>query len=63
MSFDMATSVQAWGKTRDMRSWNENIPDSWAVDSKSKPTTNLNDICGVMPISGLKGYGLMMILV
>ncbi|HHG0625757.1 TPA: ureidoglycolate dehydrogenase [Klebsiella pneumoniae] len=62
MSFDMATSVQAWGKILDKRSRNENIPDNWAVDSKGKPTTNSHDVCGLMPISGPKGYGLMMMV-
>ena len=35
--FDMATTVQAWGKILDKRSRHESIPDSWAVDEKGKP--------------------------
>lgn len=32
ITFDMATTVQAWGKVLDARSRNESIPESWAVD-------------------------------
>lgn len=32
--FDMATTVQAWGKILDARSRDVEIPDTWAVDEK-----------------------------
>ncbi|MCY7793298.1 ureidoglycolate dehydrogenase, partial [Bacillus haynesii] len=38
--FDMATTVQAWGKILDARSKNKSIPDSWAVDKNGAPTTD-----------------------
>ena len=60
--FDMATSVQAWGKILDARSKNLEIPDTWAVDRKGVPTTNPHDVGALLPISGPKGYGLMMIV-
>lgn len=60
--FDMATTVQAWGKILDARSKNMEIPDTWAVDDEGKPTTNPNDVAGLLPISGPKGYGLMMMV-
>lgn len=62
MTFDMATSVQAWGKILDMRSRDKAIPDTWAVDGTGKPTTNPHDVRGLLPIAGPKGYGLMMIV-
>ncbi|NIF00760.1 ureidoglycolate dehydrogenase [Pantoea sp. Acro-805] len=62
MTFDMATSVQAWGKILDMRSRDKAIPDSWAVDASGKPTTNPHDVRGLLPIAGPKGYGLMMMI-
>ncbi len=60
--FDMATSVQAWGKILDARSKNLEIPDTWAVDRKGVPTTNPHDVGALLPIAGPKGYGLMMIV-
>ena len=60
--FDMATSVQAWGKILDARSKNKEIPDTWAVDRKGVPTTNPHNVGALLPISGPKGYGLMMIV-
>ena len=30
LTFDMATTVQAWGKVLDARSRNMSIPDTWA---------------------------------
>ena len=36
--FDMATTVQAWGKILDKRSRGESIPDTWAVDEKGNPS-------------------------
>jgi len=60
--FDMATTVQAWGKILDARSKNKSIPDSWAVDSEGNSTTNAHEVSGLLPISGPKGYGLMMMV-
>lgn len=36
ITFDMATTVQAWGKVLDARSRNESIPESWAVDKTAR---------------------------
>lgn len=60
--FDMATTVQAWGKILDARSKGNSIPDSWAVDSTGAPTTDPTKVAGLVPISGPKGYGLMMMV-
>lgn len=60
--FDMATTVQAWGKVLDARSKNQTIPDNWAVDKDGKPTTDPHAVQGLLPISGPKGYGLMMMV-
>lgn len=60
--FDMATTVQAWGKILDARSKNKEIPDTWAVDGDGQPTTDPNKVQGLVPISGPKGYGLMMMI-
>lgn len=60
--FDMATTVQAWGKILDARSKGLEIPDNWAVDQEGHPTTDPNRVNGLLPISGPKGYGLMMMV-
>lgn len=60
--FDMATTVQAWGKVLDARSRGESIPDTWAVDDNGNPTTDPNHVAGLVPIAGPKGYGLMMMV-
>jgi len=60
--FDMATTVQAWGKILDARSKNRNIPDTWAVDDQGNPTTDPYKVSGLLPIAGPKGYGLMMMV-
>ncbi|MFC5588968.1 ureidoglycolate dehydrogenase [Sporosarcina soli] len=60
--FDMATTVQAWGKILHARSKNEPIPDTWAVDKNGEPTTDPFKVNALLPIAGPKGYGLMMMV-
>lgn len=60
--FDMATTVQAWGKILDARSKDNEIPPTWAVDETGAPTTDPHKVRGLLPISGPKGYGLMMMV-
>lgn len=60
--FDMATTIQAWGKILDARAKNEMIPPTWAVDHEGKATTDPNQVQGLLPIAGPKGYGLMMMV-
>ncbi|QLK85378.1 ureidoglycolate dehydrogenase [Staphylococcus sp. 17KM0847] len=62
ITFDMATTVQAWGKVLDARSKNKDIPNTWAVDASGQPTTNSRDVHALLPIAGPKGYGLMMMV-
>lgn len=60
--FDMATTVQAWGKILDKKSKNQPIPEDWAVDASGAPTTDPYSVNALMPIAGPKGYGLMMLV-
>lgn len=60
--FDMATTVQAWGKILDARSRNVEIPPTWAVDGNGNPTTDPHQVKALLPIAGPKGYGLMMMV-
>ena len=57
--FDMATTVQAWGKVLHARSKGVPIPDDWAVDENGEPTTDAMAVSALLPIAGAKGYGLM----
>lgn len=60
--FDMATTVQAWGKILDARSKQQSIPDTWAVDKTGSPTTDPFKVNALLPVAGPKGYGLMMMV-
>lgn len=60
--FDMATTVQSWGKVLFARSKKEPIPADWAVDEHGDPTTDSTKVNALLPISGAKGYGLMMMV-
>lgn len=62
ITLDMATTVQAWGKILYARSKNESIPDTWAVDANGNSTTDPHKVNALLPISGPKGYGLMMMV-
>ncbi len=62
ITFDMATTVQAWGKVLDARSRNVPIPNTWAVDAEGNNTTDPFSVSGLLPIAGPKGYGLMMMI-
>lgn len=62
ITFDMATTVQAWGKILAARAKGEDIPSDWAVDIEGKPTTNSRDVHALVPVAGPKGYGLMMLV-
>lgn len=62
VSFDMATTVQAWGKVLYARSKGEAIPPTWAVDKSGESTTDPHKVNALLPISEAKGYGLMMMV-
>lgn len=62
ITFDMATTVQAWGKILHARSKNEDIPSDWAVDKSGEATTDPFKVNALLPIAGPKGYGLMMMV-
>lgn len=62
ITFDMATTVQAWGKVLDARAKHQSIPDTWAVNAQGEPTTDSRDVHALLPVAGPKGYGLMMMV-
>ncbi|MTD30664.1 ureidoglycolate dehydrogenase [Planomicrobium sp. YIM 101495] len=62
ITFDMATTVKAWGRILEARSKNEMIPDTWAVDNEGNPTRDPFKVGGLLPIAGAKGFGLAMMV-
>lgn len=60
--FDMATTVQAWGKILDAKSAGRSIPDDWAVDANGNSVTDPHKVNALRAIAGPKGYGLMMMV-
>lgn len=62
VSFDMATTVQAWGKILDAKSAGRSIPEGWAVDEDGRPVTDPHKVNALVAIAGPKGYGLMMMV-
>ena len=62
LSFDMATTVQAWGKILEARTEGQEIPVDWAVAADGKPTTDPADVAALLPVAGAKGYGLAMMV-
>jgi ureidoglycolate dehydrogenase (NAD+) len=60
--FDMATTVQAWGKVLDARARKRKIPADWAVGKDGRPTTDPFALGGLCAVAGAKGYGLMMMV-
>lgn len=62
ISFDMATTVQAWGKVLHARSKGESIDEGVAVDAAGNPTTDPFNVNALLPIAGPKGYGLMLMV-
>lgn len=60
--FDMATSVAAKSKINQARIAGERIPLGWATDREGYPTTDPEEAIDglVLPMAGLKGYGLSM---
>ena len=61
---DIAMSVSARGRMRQMAERKEKIPEGWALDSTGRPTTDpLEGLKGyVLPIGQHKGYGLAVAL-
>jgi LDH2 family malate/lactate/ureidoglycolate dehydrogenase len=61
ISLDMATSVAAQGKLQVAIDKGVTIPDTWALDSEGRPTTDPSNAALLQPAGGYKGYGLALI--
>jgi ureidoglycolate dehydrogenase (NAD+) len=58
---DMATSVAAFGKIDVARDKGTSIPEGWALDEDSNPTTDPHRARMVVPFGGYKGSDLAMV--
>ena len=57
---DMALSVAARAKIRDLAARGETMPEGWATDAEGRPTTDPQAALKgfLLPVGGHKGYGL-----
>ena len=57
---DMALSVAARAKIRDLAASGAPLPEGWATDAQGRPTTDAKAALGgfLLPVGGHKGYGL-----
>jgi len=59
---DMSTTHVAWGKVLVARQEGKTIPPDWGVDQEGKPTTDAQQVVGLAPTGGHKGYALAMMV-
>lgn len=61
---DMATSIVAKSKFKEYKAQNKPLPEGWALDINSKPTTDPDEAMAglVLPMAGFKGYGIAMMI-
>ncbi len=59
---DMATTHVALGKILVAKEEGRTIPPDWGLDSSGKPTTDPNQVVGLAPMSGAKGYALALMI-
>jgi ureidoglycolate dehydrogenase (NAD+) len=55
---DMSTTHVAWGKVLVARQEGKSIPPDWGVDQDGKATTDPQQVVGLAPTGGHKGYAL-----
>jgi ureidoglycolate dehydrogenase (NAD+) len=55
---DMASSMVAAGRLRNLAAAGQMIPEGWAIDDSGKPTTEAARAALVLPLGGPKGSGL-----
>lgn len=59
---DMSTTHAAWGKVLVARQEGKAIPPDWGVDAQGKPTTDAQQVVGLAPTGGHKGYALALMI-
>lgn len=59
---DMATATVALGKITQARNSGGTIPPDWGVDRNGVPTTDPNQVATLLPMAGMKGSGLSLMI-
>jgi ureidoglycolate dehydrogenase (NAD+) len=59
---DMATATVALGKISQARDSGGAIPPDWGVDSNGIPTTDPHQVATLLPMAGMKGAGLSLMI-
>jgi ureidoglycolate dehydrogenase (NAD+) len=59
---DMSTTHAAWGKVLVARQEGKAIPPDWGVDAQGKSTTDAQQVVGLAPTGGHKGYALALMI-
>jgi ureidoglycolate dehydrogenase (NAD+) len=59
---DMATAVAAVGKLQHARDSGERLPEGWALDRDGNPTTDAAQAVTPLPLGGMKGAGLALMI-
>jgi len=59
---DMSTTHVAWGKILVARQEGKTIPPDWGIDKDGRPTIDAQQVVGLAPTGGHKGYALAMMV-
>jgi LDH2 family malate/lactate/ureidoglycolate dehydrogenase len=60
--FDAATAMHAYGRIRQAKEHNEQLPDNAYVDKNGDITTDPNKAHAVLPFGGFKGYAINLLI-
>ena len=59
---DMATATVAMGKITQARNSGATIPPDWGIDTQGVPTTDPHQVATLLPMAGMKGAGLSLMI-
>lgn len=59
--FDGATAMHAWGRIRQAKANNEQLPEGY-LDKEGNPTTDPNLANAILPFGGFKGYAINLLV-
>lgn len=59
---DMSTAAVALGKILAAKDAGKSIPEGWGVDANGAPTTDPHAVASLLPVAGVKGSGLSVII-
>jgi ureidoglycolate dehydrogenase (NAD+) len=62
VAFDMSSAAIPWGKLAQAQAKNETLPPGVALDAAGRPTTDPNEAELPLPLAGVKGSGLALMI-